>query len=234
MNNRLLFCLLLGVCLFACGPEPTTSDSTTSETSTADEALHLQVAMRVEPNGLNPFLTTQSAARQVRELIFHSLTSLDPQTFEEVPLLASIPDVQREPGGGVSYSYLINDQATWPNGLPVTAADVIFSLKAVMNPLVPAGAYRTYYYNIDNIITSPNNERRFRIVTKQPYLLAQQALGSLVVYPEYAYDPDHLLRNVRVTDLTDEKTAERLAESSEDLKKFAESFNDVSIALSVS
>ncbi len=188
--------------------------------------------MRVEPNSLNPIMTAQASARQVRELIFHTLTSLDPQTFEEIPLLASVPDVQQEPGGGVSYSYLINENATWPNGLPVTTADVLFSLKAVMNPLVPAGPYRTYYYNIDNIITSPNNERRFRIVTKQPYLLAQQSFGSLVVYPEYAYDPDQLLRNLRVTDLTDQKTAERLAESDDNLQKFAAFFNDVSLGTS--
>ncbi|MEM9930609.1 MAG: hypothetical protein AAF840_12365, partial [Bacteroidota bacterium] len=129
MLRRFLFCMLVGACLYACKSDAKVDDGSASDTAVADEALHLKVAMRVEPNSLNPVLTTQAPARHVRELIFQTLTSLDPQTFEEIPLVANVPDVQQEPGGGVSYSYLINEEATWPNGLPITAADIIFSLK---------------------------------------------------------------------------------------------------------
>lgn len=230
MNPRLFFCLLLAVTLFACGPDPKSSVETSAETAAREASTTLRIATRVEPNSLNPFLTTQADARQVRELIFQTLNSMDPVTFEAVPQLASTPDVQKEAGGEVAYSYKIDERATWPNGTPVTSADVVFSLKAVLNPLVPAGPYRTYYYNISNIITSPGDEYRFRVVTNRPYILAQESLGSLVVYPEYAYDPDHLLRDIRLTDLTNEKTAARLAETNEKLKQFAEAFNDVALA----
>ena len=224
----------MAVAFFACNPDPKASMQTGEEEASSVVFKHtdntLRIATRVEPTGLNPVLTTQASARHVRELIFHTLTSMDPETFEEIPLLASVPDIRKEPGGGVSYSYLIDERATWPNGLPVTAADVVFSLKAVMNPLVASGPYRTYLYNISNIVTSPNNERRFRVVMNKPYILAQQSIGSTVVYPEYAYDPDYLLRNISLSDLTNQTKAEQLAETNENLKNFATAFNDVAMA----
>lgn len=223
MISRFFLCLLLAAALFACGDEPTEGGTTIAEAP-------LNIGIRVEPNSLNPILTTQASARHVRELIFQTLNSTDGDTYEQVPLLASLADIRNEPGGGVSYSYVIDENATWPNGLPVTAADVIFSLKAVMNPKVEAGAYRPYYYNISNVVTSPNNERRFKVMTRRPYILAQEALGSLIIYPEYAYDPDRLLRNIRVEDLTNEKTSEALADKDENLTKFAEAFQEVALA----
>lgn len=223
MIFRYFLCLMLAAALFACK-----DDAPVNETPAADAPL--RVAIRIEPNGLNPILTTQASSRYVREMIFQTLNSIDPDTYEEVPLLASLADVRNEPGGGVSYSYVIDESARWPNGLPVTAADVIFSLKAIMNPKVEAGPYRPFYYNISNIITSPNNERRFKVMTRRPYILAQQALGALPVYPEYAYDPERLLRNVRVEALTSEKTAGAMADKNEDLIKFAEAFQDVALA----
>lgn len=184
-----------------------------------------RIALRAEPATLNPWLATDANTRYVREMIFQTLNSRDPQTQESVPLLAGLPDVRKEPDGGVSYSFLIDERATWPNGMQVSASDVIFSLKAVLNPLVDAGPYRSYYDMVSNIVTSPNNERRFKVMTKRPYLLAEESLASITVYPEYAYDPEGLMRSVRLSDLTNPSTAQRLADQGGDLKAFADQFN---------
>ena len=226
--RTLLFLCLLGGA-FGCGADPqpgsetTSSDPSTIEFKrTTDEAV---VAMGTEPNGLNPLLSTQAYARYVNELIFQTLNEKDPETFEQIPALASLPEVRTEAGGKTSYAYEINPKATWPNGLPVTAQDVVFSLKAMLNPLVEAGPYRAYYSMIENVVTNPGNERRFRIVTDEPYLITEEVLGSIWVYPEYAYDPDLLLRGVKFSDLANEATANRLAERNEALGTFAETFS---------
>ncbi|WP_273445127.1 ABC transporter substrate-binding protein [Neolewinella agarilytica] len=234
MFLRFFFCLLLAGGLFACktdsAPTATDNDSDSPVISFKNTDNTARIALRVEPPGLNPVLSTQAASRYVGEMIFQTLNSMDPDNFEQVPLLASLPDITKEPGGGVSYSYLIDERATWPNGLPVTAADVIFSLKLVLNPLVASGAYRPYYDMVSSVVTSPNNERRFKVMCKRPYLIAQESLGSLVIYPEYAYDPDRLLRKIRLGDLTTDAGAERLAKNSEELKTFSEAFSDPDLA----
>jgi len=223
----------MAAALFACGADPkpvVTTDTPAAAVDFKHDDNILRIALRQEPLGLNPVLTAQADARYVRELIFQTLNSQDPETFEIIPLLATTPDIRKEQGGGVSYSYEIDPKAKWPNGLPVTAADIIFSLKALMNPEVESGPYKPYYYNIESIITSPGNERRFRVMTRRAYLLAPQAIASLIVYPEYAYDPEQLLRNVKLSDLTSQKIAARLKGKNKDLMAFAESFNEVSLA----
>lgn len=227
MSIRLLLSLLL-LALFACKQDvPADGDQSAPATAITfkNNDNTLRIGVPVEPPSLNPVLSIAANARAARELIFQTLTSQDPQTFRQVPQLATTPDIRPEADGSVSYSYTLDERAKWPNGLPVTAADVIFSLKLLMNPLVPAGAQRSYYTDVRTIVTSPNNERRFRVVMAKPYLLAEKSLGSLTIYPEYFYDPDKRLRNVRLADLTNTRTAERLAETNEDLKAFAEAFN---------
>jgi peptide/nickel transport system substrate-binding protein len=233
MNTRYFLCLLMAAALFACGADPKPADTTKTPVSSVEFKNNdnvLRIALRQEPQSLNPVMTAQADARYVNELIFQTLNDQDPETFELIPLLATVPDIRKEQGGGVSYSYEIDPKAKWPNGLPVTAADVIFSMKAVMNPEVQSGPYKPYYYNVKSIVTSPGNERRFRVMTRRAYLLATQSIASLVVYPEYAYDPDQLLRNVKLGDLTNEKTAASLKGKNKDLMAFAEVFNDISMA----
>ncbi|MEL7159482.1 MAG: ABC transporter substrate-binding protein [Bacteroidota bacterium] len=234
MNSRFFLYLLLVVCFCTCRNEPaadTPPETDESQLPLASKVPFkntdnvLRVGMRVEPPGLNPVLSTQAASRYVGEMIFQTLNSKDPQTFAQVPLLASVADISQEADGTVSYAYLLDERATWPNGLPVTVADVIFSLKIVLNPLVRSGAYRSYYEFISKVITNPSNERRFKIMTKRPYLLAEQSIGSLNIYPEYAYDPEGKMRNISLGDLTDNATAKRLAENNADLQAFAEAFS---------
>ena len=228
MFPRILISALL-LFLLACKPDPPTGETPPSTTPVSEVDFQhrdnvVRVGIRAEPPSLNPVMSTAATAREIRELVFQTLTSMDPQTLEQVPQLASTPDVRKEADGSVSYSYVLDEKAKWPNGLPVTATDVIFSLKLLLNPLVPAGAYRPYYADVVNVITSPNNERRFRVVMRKPYVLAEQSIGSLSVYPEYFYDPDKRLRNVPLSDLTNAKKAERLADTNEDLKAFADAF----------
>jgi ABC-type transport system substrate-binding protein len=227
MTLRYLLCLALAVSFFACKEAPPTTEGPVSPPSPSEITFKntdnvARIAIRIEPPTLNPWLTTQASSRYIREMIFQTLNSNDPTTLAPVPLVASLPDVRKEATGGASYSYLIDEAATWPNGMPITAADIIFSLKVVMNPLVDNAAYRGYYDMVESVVTSPSNERRFKIITKRPYLLAKESLGSLTVLPEYAYDPDGLLRKVKLTDLTNPATAKRLADEGGAIKEFAE------------
>ncbi|MTB52985.1 ABC transporter substrate-binding protein [Lewinella sp. W8] len=232
MNFRYLALLLIISGMLACEADPKgngeqMADTPRVEFKQTDNTA--RIAIRAEPPGLNPVLSTQSVARYVHENIFQTINDQDPETYEQVPLLASLADIGKEENGQVSYAYEIDADATWPNGLPVTAQDVIFSLKIVLNPLVASGAYRPYYAMVSSVVTSPNNEKRFKIMTKRPYMLAEQAIGSLVIYPEYAYDPDQLLRSIALTDFTNENRVAALAENSEALKTFSEQFNDPEI-----
>ena len=189
----------------------------------------VRIAIKSEPVGLNPVLSVQNISRYVTEQIFQTLNDYDPETFELVPLLASVPTLEPDPSGqgGTVYRYTIDSLATWPNGTPVTAHDVAFSLKAIMNPLVRSGPYRPYYEMVREVQPEPEDDRSFRIVTRRPYILAAEALADLYVYPAYAYDPDDLLRRIPLAALTDPTRSSRsLLRDYPELRTFADRFND--------
>ena len=195
--------------------------------SVADTGLQVRISIKAEPMGINPVLSVQNISRYVYEQVFQTLNEQDPQTYEIVPLLASTPTIESNgPDGGTSYRYSIDSAATWPNGTPVTGYDVAFSLKALMNPLVASGPYRPYYEMVRDVVVDTADVRTFWVITRRPYILAAQAIGDLYIYPEYAYDPEELLRDIPLPQLTDPGSAERLAQENIKLRQFAASFND--------
>lgn len=232
MCYRLLLLLAILTSFAACKTDPAPaagpySPPPLSEVEFKYQGEEVRIGLPIKPDNLNPLLTTSRVGRYVNDLIFQRLNGQDPETLEPIPALASLPDTRRESNGSVSYAYVLNEEATWPNGLPVTAADVVFSLKLALNPLVGGGAYRPYLESVSNVVTSPADERRFRVVTDKPYLLAQESIGDLVIYPEYVYDPEYVLRGLRMSDLANEAKAERLVENNEEVKAFSEAFNEL-------
>ncbi|MEM6879239.1 MAG: ABC transporter substrate-binding protein, partial [Bacteroidota bacterium] len=184
----------------------------------------VSVRLPDEPNYLSPVITTQAYARYVHEYIFQTLNHMDLQTFELTPMLASLPEVSEQEDGTILHRYQIDERATWPNGSPVTTADVVFSLKLLLNPKVEAGAVRSFYQDVTDMIIE--DERNFSIQTGQVYILTDYALASLYVYPEYAYDPEGLLSEFTVAELANAENAAQLAENDDRLETFAQAFQD--------
>lgn len=220
--SRLLTITVLSCGMLACTERLSSSSEEATEPLPTEEAI---ICLRAEPAGLNPILTVQNISRYVVEQIFQTLNTRDALTFEPRPMLASLPEVQELANGGESYTYLLDSAATWPDGSPILASDVVFSLKAIMNPLVNAGPYRPYYEMIDDIKIDPDNDRRFTVLTDRPYILSAQAIGDLYIYPEYAYDPEGLLKDIPLSDIADPATVEQLVVTEPRLRGFAEYFN---------
>lgn len=215
--------------LIACTGGGKASDSSSSgPTPTGAE---VRISLKAEPMGLNPILSVQSTARYVSEQIFQTLNEQDPQTFELVPVLASVPVIEENEAGATTYRYTLDSLARWPNGSPVTVSDVVFSFKALMNPLVEAGPYRPYYEMVHDVVPDPlDPQRTFRVTTKRPYILAAEAIGDMYIYPEYAYDPEGLLSDIPLSQLTDAAEVRRLLDSDTRLRAFAEFFNDPALS----
>ena len=81
---------------------------------------------------LNPVLTTDSASIDIEQFIWANLFDVDPQTAQPQPGLTSwkISD------DGLTYTFTIRDDANWSDGTPITAQDVEFTYKAIINDAV--------------------------------------------------------------------------------------------------
>lgn len=188
------------------------------------------VRLPAEPDGLNPLLTTLSYARYVSEQIFQPLLDFDPESYELIPILAAerptVEPITTGPAaGGLAYTFTIRDEAAWPDGSPVTAEDVVFSYKILLNPKVNAAPYRPYLESLTDVEIDPDNPRRFSVLTKEKYILGEASVGNVAIYPRYFYDPQGLLSDIVLADLADPETAARLAENNAQVAAFAETFN---------
>jgi peptide/nickel transport system substrate-binding protein len=106
----------------------------------------VRIALREQPNTLNPLLATQFDENYVAEGIFSGLTVIDDRGRVQ-PELAEI--VPTRANGGISADgrqlvYRLRRNARWQDGVPVTADDVVFTFAKMRDPKVPFPSLTLY------------------------------------------------------------------------------------------
>ncbi len=191
-----------------------------------NEGNPIYVRLANEPDRLNPLTTVNSYSRVVIDQIHASLMAFDPVTLELVPqLVENAAKVEEREGGTIDYTFQLRKEATWSDGRPVTVDDVVFSLKAMFNPLVNSAPYRGYFDFIGDIKAYPETPGKFTVIANKKYILSEAAISNMVVLPEHIYDPENIMRQFPLSDLCIPETADRLAKASPGLAQFAEHFN---------
>ena len=150
----------------------------------------VRIGFYEEPDTLNPAISQMSFSTDVFQLVFDGLIRFDdrgrpiPDLAREVPSLAN--------GGiakdGRTLTYHLMPNATWHDGAPVTARDVIFTWHQIMNPAnnVPT---RIGYDRITSIDAPDPHTVRIHFREPYPpalYLFRNAIQGSIL--------PEHLLR----------------------------------------
>jgi peptide/nickel transport system substrate-binding protein len=219
-----LFCLLLLTC-WACEP----SEKTAQKAHTNRLNIRLEAAV----DKLNPLLKSTAYPRYVAANVFQTLGAFDPKTVELLPLMIkSIPEaytVKEGPFKGLqAYDFEIRDEAKWDNGTPITAADVEFSYKSVLNPLIP-NQFVSYLELLKDMSIDPTNPKKFTVYQKDFYFLAIEALCQMPIYPKYNYDPKGLMDHVKLADLTDPKKRDLLGKQDKDMQEQALFFQDAGL-----
>ena len=167
---------------------------------------NVYLRLPLDPNGLNLLTTEDAAGIQVGNQIFQSLLEFDPKTLELTPVLAKArPTVTTiDTGrlkGGTAYTYDIRDEAAWPNGTPVTAADVVFTVKAILNKKSGSNNLRTSIDFVKDITIDAANPRKFTVLTDKRFILAEANFGLMPIVCEKNVDTEGVLKNMSVADL---------------------------------
>jgi peptide/nickel transport system substrate-binding protein len=171
-----------------------------------------------DPERLNPITYSDKIGSDILlNNIFETLLMLDPRSLELKPVLAeSRPAISKDK---LVYTFKIRRDIRFQDGRPLTGEDVLFSIKAIKCSLVDAPFQRVYYESLlDAQLLDPYT---VRFVTKEPYFLNETVLGETVIFPRHYYDPENLLKNVGVRDLTKDPS-----QMPANVKRFAEKFNE--------
>ncbi len=108
--------------------------------SDAGTAGYLVVGIATAPNGFDPRLTADEGSERVAQLVYSRLLELD-DTLRPVPALAERLD-RLDP---LTWVVTLRDGVRFHDGRPLTSADVVYTLRSIMDPATASplrGAYR--------------------------------------------------------------------------------------------
>jgi len=133
------------------------------------------------PRFINPLLAISDADRDLSQLTYAGLMGLS-GTGALVPVLAEDYTVSAD---GKSYTFVLRKNATFSDGVPVTADDIVFTVQKAQNPALKSPAYA----NWAGVDASVVDSRTVRFTLAKPYapFLGLTTLGIL---------PERLWRNV--------------------------------------
>jgi len=141
---------------------PTLESSTPGPTHTPVRvAGELHLAIREDIETLNPYLASNASEEFVLSLLYDTL--LDHDVREGLgPNLAQRWELAAD---GVTLTFGLNPQASWHNGQPVTAEDVVFSFNLVRQEQFPGTAQVAAL--IDRVEAPTAHEVKFILLTKR-------------------------------------------------------------------
>lgn len=133
------------------------------------------------PRFINPLLAISDADRDLSTLTYAGLMGLS-GTGTLVPVLAKSYTVSPD---GMTYTFVLRKNATFSDGTPVTAADVVFTVEKAQDPALKSPEYA----NWSGIGVEAVNQRTVRFTLQKPYVpfLELTTLGIL---------PAHLWQNI--------------------------------------
>lgn len=173
-----------------------------------------------DPQKLNPITVQDAIGQEYSLYIFEKLLfAADRTTMDPIPWLAEgLPDISAD---HLIYTFKLKKNVNFSNGKPLTGDDVIFSFKAMKNPLVDDAALRNYYESLKKVELVDGDKYTIRFSLSKPYFKAMLVLGDLQIMSKEVVDADGLTDKYTWEECADINAAQKNAS----LKKFAEFFN---------
>ncbi|MFZ0033103.1 MAG: peptide ABC transporter substrate-binding protein [Candidatus Cybelea sp.] len=150
--------------------------------------------LAADPRTLNPLFLTPDAASvelQAARLVFEPFIDLDSHGRPQPALLAEIPsrsngDISAD---GRTIRYRLRAGVQWSDGRPVTAEDVLFTLRAILDPRNPVRSHEGYAL-IDR--ASAQGPRTVFFHLARPWAPAVMTYFSYGTSPQFVL-PSHIL-----------------------------------------
>lgn len=228
-NLSLLLSIALSALLsFNCGKKEDTTNKVaddytkiaatdTTGAVTGDWIIQRELA---DPQSLNPVTLQDATGREFSQHVFERLMwAAGREDYELVPWLTEGPP--EETPDHLSYTFRLKKNITFSDGKPLTGNDVIFTFKAMMNPLVDAAQSRQAIDMLKNVELVNGDPYTVRFILSRPYFKAIYALSDFQIMSKAAADPENLTDKYTFEECKDMASAQK----NPAMKKFADFFN---------
>jgi peptide/nickel transport system substrate-binding protein len=132
---------------------------------------------------LNPILSTSRYDRFVANYLFTPLLYLD-RELRPIEGLASSWEVEQD---GLLYRFKLNEKATFSDGTPVRAADVVFTLRKIVDPQAEAVQIAPGFEQLDLARTRAVDEHTVEVGFRKALAAQLIRFNDVLVLPEHVY-----------------------------------------------
>lgn len=133
-------------------------------------------------SSLNPLLGVSSYEKNVLSYVHEPLLDLDKE-HNLIPALAERWSVSPD---GRTYTFHIDPRATWSDGRPVQASDVVFTLKKIVDPKTESAQLAGLFANLDLAATKAIDPRTVQVSFKVPRAAQILAFNTPII-PAHFY-----------------------------------------------
>ena len=224
MNRQICGLLLIGIVFVAgCGgPGPTAGPVTGDAVGNPVQGDWLVLSYEAEADNLNRIISSNAYTGYIMDgamgsMVGEYLLTYNPETWRvDVPLLAeSYPEISED---HLTYTFTIREGVEWHDGEPFSAEDVLFSIKAMMNPFADSASLRGYFADLADVEVEG---RQVKFEMSKPYWSNDEALGGTLAFvAKHVYDPDGVLDNYSFADII-----APAASNDATLREFGDAFN---------
>jgi peptide/nickel transport system substrate-binding protein len=187
VRNRvsLLFLLMLAVCA-ACNraekPAPRARHDETRKTSPQDGGTLVRRLLS-DVQTLNPVRAASGNDGNVHKYLYTPIVYLN-RNLQPVPGLAKSWTISPD---GLTYRFELNEKATFSDGTPVRASDVLFTLRKIVDPKTEAPQVAGLFEYFDLSRTRAIGDYTIEVAFRQPWASQLIHFASVFVLPEHVY-----------------------------------------------
>ncbi|NOS85587.1 MAG: hypothetical protein HOP31_10640 [Ignavibacteria bacterium] len=230
--TALLAVLVISIIMTGCGGK--TTQQKTDNKQSSDEIPAVDTATAVngdwliiremsDPEKLNPIVSNDASATEICSYIYEQLLGQDKITYELIPSLSTLPEVSPD---NLTYIFTINKNAKFSDGKPLTAADVVFTLKTIKNPFVDDAALRNYFDMVEKAEMVDNDPYKVKFTLTKPNWRGLYTLAGFQVLPKHILDPGNVTDRFNWDEFKDMKVAQK----NPDMQKFADFMNSQEVS----
>jgi len=133
---------------------------------------------------ITPLVSSDVYASNVQRFVLESLLTRDPETLEWQGLLAESWQVSDD---GLRFTFKLRPNITFSDGTPLTAEDVAFTYRFIMDPRIKAPRERAYYEKMASV--TADGPRSVEFVFKEPYFDSLTLAGGMSIMAKHFYEP---------------------------------------------
>lgn len=131
---------------------------------------------------ITPIVSQDAYASIVQSNVLETMIVRDSETLEWQGLLADSWTISDD---GLTFTFKLRQQATFSDGEPLTANDVVFTYNFIMNDKIAAPHHRASMSKIKSV--TANGDYEVICVYKEPYFKALEIIGQMQVLPKHFY-----------------------------------------------